>query len=48
MRVAGNFSVFVLEAEKLIDAAVRSVPQAALPWAGVCLGLQVRNDMLGL
>ncbi|KAK4099088.1 hypothetical protein N658DRAFT_517534 [Parathielavia hyrcaniae] len=39
----GDVASFVLSAKGLIDLAVQSVPQAALPWAGVCVGLQVSS-----
>lgn len=32
----------ILSVKGIIDLAVQSSPQAALPWAGVCVGLQVR------
>jgi len=38
---AGDFANSVLEFKGLIDLAVQNIPQAALPWAGVCIGLQV-------
>lgn len=39
----GDVAGFVLSVKGLIDLAVQSVPQAALPWAGVCVGLQVSS-----
>jgi hypothetical protein len=39
----GDGASYVLWFKNIIDLAVRSVPQAALPWAGVCLGLQVSS-----
>lgn len=37
---------FIVSAKGLVDAAVRNIPQAALPWAGVSIGLQVSNILL--
>jgi hypothetical protein len=42
----GEIAGFALSARGIIDLVLQSVPQAApaaLPWAGVCLGLQVSN-----
>lgn len=39
----GDVAQFVLSAKGMIDAAIQNIPQAALPWAGVCIGLQVGN-----
>ena len=39
----GDVAGFVLSVKGIIDLAVQSVPQAALPWAGVCVGLQVSS-----
>ena len=39
----GDVARFVLSAKGMIDAAIQNIPQAALPWAGVCIGLQVSN-----
>ncbi|KAI9372223.1 hypothetical protein BJX61DRAFT_508192, partial [Aspergillus egyptiacus] len=36
----GGVSEFVLRFKGVIDLAVGTNPQAALPWAGVCIGLQ--------
>jgi hypothetical protein len=40
-KVAGDMAKFVLDAKAMIDLAIQNIPQAALPWAGVCIGLQV-------
>lgn len=37
----GKVSEFVLQFKDVIDLAVGTNPQAALPWAGVCIGLTV-------
>jgi hypothetical protein len=47
----GEVADFVLSAKSMIDLVLQSVPQtalAALPWAGVCLGLQVNNRLLNI
>jgi hypothetical protein len=49
----GNISEAVLATKPAVDLITSSVPQAApaaVPWAGVCLGLQVSNiiDLLSL
>lgn len=41
-QTVGDVAGFVLQARGVIDVAIKNVPQAALPWAGVCVGLQVR------
>lgn len=38
----GNVVGYIEKAKGMIDAAIGNIPQAALPWAGVCVGLQVR------
>lgn len=38
----GDVIEYIQKAKGLIDVAVSDIPQAALPWAGVCVGLQVR------
>ncbi|KAL2194361.1 hypothetical protein P885DRAFT_71427 [Corynascus similis CBS 632.67] len=40
----GDIAGFVLSVKEIIDLAVQSVPQAALPWAGVCVGLQILQN----
>ncbi|KAL2126810.1 hypothetical protein VTI74DRAFT_191 [Chaetomium olivicolor] len=40
----GDVAGFVLSVKGIIDLAVQSVPQAALPWAGVCVGLQILRN----
>ncbi|KAK4233816.1 hypothetical protein C8A03DRAFT_38447 [Achaetomium macrosporum] len=40
----GDVVGFVLSAKGIIDLAVQSVPQAAFPWAGVCVGLQILQN----
>lgn len=37
----GDVTQFILSAKGMIDLAIQNIPQAALPWAGVCIGLQV-------
>ncbi|KAK4106780.1 hypothetical protein N658DRAFT_555574 [Parathielavia hyrcaniae] len=41
---AGDVADFVLSVKGMIDLAVQCVPQAALPWAGVCVGLQILQN----
>ncbi|KAK0760127.1 LOW QUALITY PROTEIN: hypothetical protein N5P37_007207 [Trichoderma harzianum] len=36
----GAVAEFIDSVKGLVDAAVGNIPQAALPWAGVCIGLQ--------
>jgi hypothetical protein len=40
----GDVSEFILSAKDMIDSAIQSIPQAALPWAGVCVGLQASTN----
>jgi hypothetical protein len=42
-RGVGDVAQFILSTKGMIDAAIQNIPQAALPWAGVCVGLQVSN-----
>ncbi|KAK3381182.1 hypothetical protein B0H63DRAFT_197445 [Podospora didyma] len=37
----GNAVQFVLSAKAMVDLAIQNIPQAALPWVGVCIGLQI-------
>jgi N-terminal domain of NWD NACHT-NTPase len=39
----GEVAQFILSAKAMIDVAINALPQAALPWAGVCVGLLVSN-----
>ncbi|KAG6010646.1 hypothetical protein E4U21_005144 [Claviceps maximensis] len=40
----GDVASFVLQARGVIDVAIKNVPQAALPWAGVCVALQILTN----
>ncbi|KAI0388238.1 hypothetical protein F5Y17DRAFT_253822, partial [Xylariaceae sp. FL0594] len=43
----GEVADFILSAKEMVDLVLQSVPQAApaaLPWAGVCLGLQILRN----
>jgi hypothetical protein len=42
----GDVAQFILTVKPIIDAAIQNIPQAALPWAGVCVGLQVKSALL--
>lgn len=44
----GTFAQSILLAKEMIDPAIGNIPQAALPWAGVCVGLQVSTHSLYL
>lgn len=35
----GDVAQFILSAKGLVNLAIQNIPQAALPWAGVCVGL---------
>jgi hypothetical protein len=41
----GNVAQFILSAKGMIDLAIQNIPEAALPWAGVCVGLQVSTHL---
>ncbi|KAL7932075.1 hypothetical protein V8C35DRAFT_329060 [Trichoderma chlorosporum] len=41
MNGVSDVAKFVLWVKELVNAAVQNIPQAALPWAGVCIGLQI-------
>ncbi|TWU78366.1 hypothetical protein ED733_008669 [Metarhizium rileyi] len=43
-QTVGDVAGFVLQARGVIDVAIKNVPQAALPWAGVCVGLQILTN----
>ncbi|KAL7797842.1 WD40-repeat-containing domain protein [Trichoderma afarasin] len=40
----GAVAEFIDSVKGLVDAAVGNIPQAALPWAGVCIGLQILTN----
>ncbi|KAK0628670.1 hypothetical protein B0T17DRAFT_523403 [Bombardia bombarda] len=43
----GDVADFILSAKAMVDTVIQSVPQAApaaLPWAGVCIGLQILRN----
>lgn len=41
----GDIAKFILSAKGMVDLAIQNIPQAALPWAGVCIGLQVGDAL---
>ncbi|KAK9798008.1 hypothetical protein SCARD494_03180 [Seiridium cardinale] len=43
MNGVGEVAKFMVSAKSVIDLAVQSFPQAALPWAGVCIGLNMKS-----
>ncbi|GAO15542.1 hypothetical protein UVI_02020480 [Ustilaginoidea virens] len=43
-QTVGDVASFILQARGIIDVAIKNVPQAALPWAGVCVGLQILTN----
>ncbi len=40
----GDVAQFILSAKGMIDMAIHNILQAALPWAGVCVGLQASSQ----
>ena len=44
--MVGDVAQFIISAKGMIDLAIQNIPQAALPWAGVCVGLQVSRNPL--
>lgn len=43
-KTVGDVAQFILSAKGMVDMAIQNIPQAALPWAGVCIGLQVSSN----
>lgn len=43
IEAVGDVAQFILSAKGMIDVAIQNTSQAALPWVGVCMGLQVSN-----
>jgi hypothetical protein len=41
----GDVVEYIQKAKDMIDVAIQNIPQAALPWAGVCIGLQVSRHL---
>ncbi|KAJ2987542.1 hypothetical protein NUW58_g4448 [Xylaria curta] len=39
-----NVVEYIQKAKGVVDLAVANIPQAALPWAGVCIGLQILSN----
>ncbi|KAK4075235.1 hypothetical protein Purlil1_12725 [Purpureocillium lilacinum] len=37
----GNVAEFIHKIKPIVDTAIGNLPQAALPWVGVCVGLQI-------
>ncbi|KAI0905434.1 quinon protein alcohol dehydrogenase-like superfamily [Ustulina deusta] len=44
MEGLGNAVGYIQSVKGLIEAAIANIPQAALPWAGVCIGLQILSN----
>lgn len=44
----GNVVEFIQKIKPIVDTAIGNIPQAALPWAGVCVGLQVRKTFTSI
>ncbi|ATZ48865.1 hypothetical protein BCIN_04g00830 [Botrytis cinerea B05.10] len=40
----GSVIEYTEKAKGIIDAAIGNIPQAALPWAAICLGLQILSN----
>jgi hypothetical protein len=45
-KITGDVAKFVISAKAMIDLAIQNIPQAALPWAGVCIVLQVSRHLV--
>ena len=44
----GNVAEFIQKIKPIVDTAIGNISQAALPWAGVCVGLQVRGIFVSI
>ncbi|KIW16736.1 hypothetical protein PV08_03925 [Exophiala spinifera] len=40
----GDVIEYIQKAKGMVDIAIQNTPQAALPWAGVCIGLQILSN----